>query len=144
MSETKEKSLVPQELEIQIRLGLPIKSLLRLKSISKSWYSLIKSSSFTTRYSQISNARDSNKILCFRKDPIDKIHVISVLDTHNSEKMTDLEWPPFLDEGIENKEDFDRSVSILGPVNGVYCISNSLVERWVGTLVLWNPATKEC
>ena len=50
----------------------------------------------------------------------------------------------FLDEGIENKEDFDRSVSILGPVNGVYCISNSLVERCVGTLVLWNAVTKEC
>lgn len=56
-------------------------------------------------------------------------------------------WPPFLDEGIEEASNgdfhFHRAISMLGPVNGIYCIYHYLVERWVGTLVLWNSATRE-
>ncbi|KAJ8431268.1 hypothetical protein Cgig2_011121 [Carnegiea gigantea] len=71
----------------------------------------------------------NDKILCFQNDPIARTHVILILDDHITAQIVDLEWPPFLDEGIENKECFDRRISVLGPVNGVYCIINGLVER---------------
>ena len=57
-------------------------------------------------------------------------------------------WPPFLEEGwpqlldgVQNKIALCRDISVLGPINGIYCIYYRLVERLVGTLILWKPAT---
>ena len=138
------KPLLPEELKFEILLALPIKSLLRFKSVCKNWHSLIGSSAFVNRYSSISHVKDSGKLICFRRDPDDKkTHLISLIDCQTREKVVDLEWPPFLDEGIEDHEAYERVISVLGPVNGIYCIFNRLIDRWAGTLVLWNPATRE-
>ena len=131
------------ELEIEILLTLYAKSILQVKSISRKRNNLIRSPSFITRYTDICNARNIGKLLCYRKDPHDRAHVISLFDDQAFEKITDLEWPTFIDEGLDNKEEFPRGVNILGPVNGIYCIFNRLIERWLGSLVLWNPTTRE-
>ena len=136
------KSLLPDELKIEILLGLSIKSLLRFKSVCKDWHILIESATFANRYSDISHAKNSNKLICFHRNP-DQVDVVSLIDRQTVEKIIDLEWPPFVDEGIDNKEEYERFINILGPVNGIYCIFSRLLYRWVGTLTLWNPTTRE-
>jgi len=69
---------------------------------------------------------------------------VSLIDRQSNKRLIfDLEWPPFIDEGVDDKEEFDRVINVLGPVNGIYCIFNRLVQRWVGSLVLWNPGIGE-
>ena len=60
----------------------------------------------------------------------------------NNKKIADLEWPPSLN-GVDNEEESNRAISVLGPVNGIYCICNRSADRWAGNLILWNPATKD-
>ncbi|KAK9743163.1 hypothetical protein RND81_03G221200 [Saponaria officinalis] len=121
-----------EELLIEILVQLSVKSLLRFKCICKHWLSVIQSPQL------------SSKLLCFRKDLITKTHVVSVLDRHTLDKLEDLEWPPFLAEvDVDDAENCHRRINIFGPVNGIYCIHRNLVDKWVDTLVLWNPATRE-
>ena len=138
-----EKTLLAEELKIEILLRLSSKSLLRYKSICKNWHSLIERPDLLTRYSYMSQVKNQEKLLCFRQDPIHKAHVVSLIDRQSNKRIFDLEWPPFIDEGVDNKEEFDRVINVLGPVNGIYCIFNRLVQRWVGSLLLWNPGTGE-
>ena len=132
------ESLLPKELHTEILSKLPVKSLFRFKSACSNWYSLIKDPSFIRRYSFSWNPQNDNKILCLCKDPITKTHVISLFNSKNTEKVIELEWPPLiekgwppfleegwpqlLDEGIENKIALCRDISVLGPMNGIYCI----------------------
>ncbi|KAH9625239.1 hypothetical protein KSS87_004520 [Heliosperma pusillum] len=142
---------LPEELLIQILVLLPVKFLLRSKCVCKHWLSVIKSPQFVDYHRHLSETRRSSKLLCYRKDPTTEIHVISALDRHTLEKHEDLQWPPFLEEEGENVEEewFDgpeswlRRIKIFGPVNGIYCIFRTLIRKWVGTLTLWNPATRE-
>ncbi|XP_074321543.1 F-box/kelch-repeat protein At3g23880-like [Silene latifolia] len=143
---------LPDELLILILVLLPIKSLSRFKCVCKHWLSVIQSREFVEQHGRLSETRENNnsKLLCYRKDPTTKTHVISILDRHTLKKLDDLEWPPFLDEeGVENVDwppdetTFLRKIEIFGPVNGIYCIFRSLIDKWVGTLTLWNPTTRE-
>lgn len=61
----------PDDVEVEILLRLPVKSILRFKSVCKRWYSLTGKPSFISRYNQLIRSRKS-KLLCFGKDPITK------------------------------------------------------------------------
>ncbi|KAK9671302.1 hypothetical protein RND81_12G020500 [Saponaria officinalis] len=127
---------LPEELLIEIMVQLPVKTLLRFKCVCKHWLSF---------------GSDIRSVLsptfCHSKPsvyPITKTHVVSVLDRHTLDKLEDLEWPPFLAEvDVDDAENSHRRINIIGPVNGIYCIHRSLVDKWVGTHVPWNPSTRE-
>ncbi|XP_074263421.1 F-box/kelch-repeat protein At3g23880-like isoform X2 [Silene latifolia] len=160
------KMKLPEELVILILVLLPVKSLLRLKCVCKHWLSVIQSRHFIESHYRLSDTR-RDRFLCYSKHPVTKTYVISVVDRHTFEELEDLEWPPFFqeegveypewpcldenpkwppfwkEEGIELNEISHRRIKIFGPVNGIYCIFRSLIDKWVGTLTLWNPATRE-
>jgi len=54
---------LPHELIAQILVRLPVKSLIRFKSISKSWFSLISNPSFANSQFQITTATHTRRIL---------------------------------------------------------------------------------
>ncbi|XP_074263417.1 F-box/kelch-repeat protein At3g23880-like [Silene latifolia] len=150
---------LPDELLILIFVLLPVKSLLLFKCVCKHWLSVIQSPQFVEYHCRLSETRSGAKLLCYRKDPVTETYVISIVDRHTLGKLEDLEWPPFLEEegldedvewpplvveeGYTGPTSFLRRIKIFGPVNGIYCIFRSLIDRWVGTLTLWNPATRE-
>ncbi|KNA05642.1 hypothetical protein SOVF_188480 [Spinacia oleracea] len=132
-------SCLPEDIVIEILVKLPVKSLLRFKSVCKRWNSLIKTTSFIIRYNSPSRRHNNSKLLCFREDPITQTHVVSLHDHKTLEKIQDLEFPSFIDD---DSVPFDKDIQIFGPVNnGIYCINDRL-NLWGGTLILWNPCTK--
>ena len=118
-------SSLPKELESEILLRLSVKSLFRFKTVCKNWQSLIRSPLFKTRYSHKSNDKDNSKLLCTREDSSTQTHVVLIIDGQIASKITELEWPPFLDEAIQNEELFKRRINILGPVNGTIAYSTN-------------------
>ncbi|KAI3930854.1 hypothetical protein MKW92_012096, partial [Papaver armeniacum] len=49
--------LLPNDVFLEILMCLPVKSLLRFKSVCKSWYALIKSSDFIHRHANMIDSK---------------------------------------------------------------------------------------
>ena len=60
--DTKKKNLLPHELMVEILLRLPVKSLIRFKSVSKPWRSLISDTHFTKSHLDLA-AAPTNRFL---------------------------------------------------------------------------------
>uniref|UniRef100_A0A7N2LSR2 F-box domain-containing protein n=1 Tax=Quercus lobata TaxID=97700 RepID=A0A7N2LSR2_QUELO len=59
---------LPPEVIGEILLGLPVKSVLRFRSVCKTWYSLISNSRFANVYLARSNQRPSPYFLFGRRE----------------------------------------------------------------------------
>jgi F-box interacting protein len=116
---------LPEELIIEILLYLPIKTLLRFKSVSKNWYAILKSMSFannhlthTTNQANLLTHRLINDTRTFAFD----IFPNEALDSSYQDRY--MQWAA-------------PSNAVIGPVNGVFCLFNG----W-DRVALWNPATR--
>ncbi|KAL5724177.1 hypothetical protein ACHQM5_007469 [Ranunculus cassubicifolius] len=114
---------LPFDLITNILTRLPPKSLLRFKSVSKPWYSLITHPNFIKSQINHSNSVNipANIILrgCF----------LYSLTTNPPHKSLELDYPYKTNDG---------GVEILGSCNGLLCISTQ-----DDVICLWNPSTQE-
>ncbi|CAN1250672.1 F-box/kelch-repeat protein At3g06240 [Linum perenne] len=119
------KSL-PEEIVIDILTRLPIKSILRFKSVSKLWSTLSTNPHFTAAHLRRSSS--TNPLFIVQHDTPGDFRT-SIFDANFTVLQHDLPMP-------ENRLDYG-SPSILGSCNGLLCI-----EFCSDYILLWNPATK--
>ncbi|XP_076891823.1 F-box/kelch-repeat protein At3g23880-like [Bidens hawaiensis] len=129
------------EIIVQILLKLPVDSLLRCKSVCKSWYSLISDPHFVKSHLAISTTNINRHRLIYstnskgysrsiRTPKIIKFKTCSLRDVMygNSINALELDYPsehPF------------RNVWVGGSCNGLLCMNVGN-----GVLFIWNPSTR--
>ncbi|XP_058007992.1 F-box protein CPR1-like [Hevea brasiliensis] len=130
-----------QKLLTEILSRLPVKSLLKCRCVSKSWYSLITNPSFIAHHLEKTAPRNSG-LLIFRYS------TTAELDTESDNERYFL----YPDEGFpENPvEELDcpfkgvkRFVNILGSCNGVFCLSDNVGGINTYRAALWNPSVRK-
>ncbi|XP_075524225.1 F-box/kelch-repeat protein At3g23880-like [Primulina tabacum] len=120
---------LPQDLITDILSRLSVKSLLRLRCVSKSWLSLISSPEFQTNYLEVSTTRRRRLVFgSATKLYTWPLHGISYED------------PP-VDDAPCDFTDVHRyhSIHIVGSCNGLVC----LVNLHTGHIFVWNPAIRK-
>ncbi|KAJ9174543.1 hypothetical protein P3X46_013179 [Hevea brasiliensis] len=141
--EKKEKmsDRLSQKLLTEILSRLPVKSLLKCRCVSKSWYSLITNPSFIAHHLEKTAPRNSG-LLFFRYS------TTAELDTESDNERYFL----YPDEGFpENPvEELDcpfkgvkRFVNIVGSCNGVFCLSDNVGGINTYRAALWNPSVRK-
>jgi hypothetical protein len=75
---------IPSELIVEILLRLPVKSLIRFKSICKPWFSLISQHNFANSHFQITAATHTSRILTISRTLPLKIQSIDFEIKHHS------------------------------------------------------------
>ncbi|XVF83901.1 hypothetical protein PTKIN_Ptkin16aG0531200 [Pterospermum kingtungense] len=124
----------PVDILIEILLKLPVKSILRFKSVAKTWNHLFENPSFVSQHHSISK---KSKLLVFcvwgnRAWPIRSISIRSFVDGdlvsyHDLGQQLPSDFAPM-------NYSFDICID-----NGLFC----LLDRRNSVLTLWNPATRE-
>lgn len=140
-----------EDVIVEIVLRLPVKSLLRFRTVSKSWYGYISSRDFIQMHRQqphhekllrVSDRgpRDTPTISFFSLDQktttiivdeeIDEIEEINFeLSSSSSSVVIDLPFPFSPDD----------EVRIVGSCNGLLCVHFNRSS----SIILWNPATRK-
>nr|BAQ18942.1 S7-locus linked F-box protein 1 [Petunia x hybrida] len=127
----------PEDVLIYILCKFRVKSLLRFKGVSRTWYSLVQSSTFINLHlNRTTTTRDEFIIFSrsVRKEPNGFRNVLSILSSDNDDDLNpvfpDLD-PPYLtftEYYVYNK--------LVGPCNGLIALTDFEV------IVLFNPATR--
>ncbi|XP_074326666.1 F-box/kelch-repeat protein At3g06240-like [Apium graveolens] len=129
-----------EDLLTEILIKLPVESLLRCKSVSKPWLSLISNPNFVK--SHINRTAGTDKTLLVHES--ESASTISLVNIDSRELPVPLRFP-FSTGDIILETTFD----IIGSYNGVVCVSvnyrpdhrYSFVNNKT-SVYLWNPATK--
>ncbi|XP_024036160.1 F-box protein CPR1-like [Citrus clementina] len=119
--------LMPEDVRLEILSRLPVKSLMRLRCVCKSWYALIENPKFISKH--LENFNDENAHLMISYQVYDDNGPNSVTSLFKDKTLVDLSY-----------ENIHRPISreLLGPYDGIFCLCDG------GLITLWNPATKEC
>ncbi|XP_074278767.1 F-box/kelch-repeat protein At3g06240-like [Silene latifolia] len=120
------ESIFPDEIMIEILLRLPVKSILRCKTLSKHHYSLIHSQFFIRRHLSLGRLNDQS-IISPIQDSVrlfDRRGHIEVLETS----------PTIFDESSNYYGDV-----VCDPVEGLYLVIDPMKDRFA----VWNPSTRE-
>ncbi|XP_060176429.1 F-box/kelch-repeat protein At3g23880-like [Lycium barbarum] len=120
----------------EILSRLPVKSLLRFKSVSKSWFSLICSPEFIKSHLSLSAKNNNTDYTNYRvmlriaqpEFNLKDCSLKSLLHDESVIEESDLDYP---------MKDSSISFLIEGSVNGLICLVRGAEE-----LVLWNPSIK--
>ncbi|TKY46612.1 F-box protein [Spatholobus suberectus] len=120
-----------QDLVEDILERLPAKSLVRFKSVARSWNALFKTNSFIRRHSQRQNGSDERLMIVHADPYVTPTHVVTLLSFSH---RTLLHLP-------ESQHSFlpyvDHYFVYFYHCNGVICFSIN------SKITLWNPATRE-
>ncbi|XP_074314536.1 F-box/kelch-repeat protein At3g23880-like [Silene latifolia] len=115
---------------------LPVKSLIRFKTVCKFWLSIISSSEFQQSHFKFSSLRPRFVIL--NKDPcLEQQFKLQLLPCDKNDNVGDLA-----------RLDLDQnwvftSLDIAGSCNGLLCLYLK-VGKMYGNFCVWNPATHQC
>ncbi|MCL7042531.1 hypothetical protein MKW94_027489 [Papaver nudicaule] len=146
--------VLPEDLLIEILLWLPVVSLLRFKTVCKSWRATIESSDFIHRHATFENSSDNlgNFIFQSRHGPFFfnfKPHFFSLSPSSRGERQwvyKHIGVPPHLAQAeVEaeaeemSPEELPFKVKMVGSCHGIICLH----EVQPRSIVLWNPATKK-
>ncbi|GFS30487.1 hypothetical protein Acr_00g0012160 [Actinidia rufa] len=119
---------LPQDLLMEILSRLPVKSLLRLKSVSKYWFSLIQNPSFIHLHHNCSKKKDCLVVMRHRNDCDGNLILSSVPDKTPTHDL----FESF--EGLNLKD-----VNLIASSNGLFFLAHFYKPKFV----ICNPATKE-
>ncbi|KAI9087036.1 hypothetical protein K1719_030997 [Acacia pycnantha] len=124
------------DLMIEIIVRLPVKSLLRFKCVTKSWYALITDSSFISKQLELSNSILKKRLpkLILQSPYHNSPPSISLISNREQPHIVQDQELPFPKENL-------KWISIYGQCNGIFCLSGGY-ERNVRHIILWNPSTK--
>ncbi|KAE8021744.1 hypothetical protein FH972_007609 [Carpinus fangiana] len=132
---------LPEDLSMEILSRLPVKSLMRCKCVSKSWYALVTNPSFITKHLKISHNLNRGAAILRLGGGLDQLS-LSTLSNETLEVSGDVDLSQWFQDEVS-------MVSMFGPCNGILCLSVYLRKKRDGhsdfesRLVLWNPATRE-
>ncbi|KAJ0691628.1 putative F-box domain-containing protein [Helianthus annuus] len=116
---------VPFEIQEEIIKRLPVKSLIRFQSVSKSWKSLIESSDFITHYRS-----DQQHLLVYLPRYGSEQNYVSIVDDNTfPEQRVSVTLPPLVK--------MLKGYRILGSSHGLLCLYNN------GRVVIWNPSIRK-
>ncbi|KAK3015961.1 hypothetical protein RJ639_007074 [Escallonia herrerae] len=122
---------LPEDVVTEILLLLPVKSLLRCKSVCKSWYTLITKPSFTTAHLNCNAALKRNDcILIKRFLQESNKSVLSIL----SNEISSDDQVPSTEIIIPHSNHF---LQMLGPSNGIACLTDHC------DIILCNPSIRD-
>ncbi|KAJ0647118.1 putative F-box domain-containing protein [Helianthus annuus] len=116
---------VPFEIQEEIIKHLPVKSLIRFRSVSKSWKSLIDSSNFITHYT----SQQQHLLVYIRRYGSEAKYVSIVDDNTFPEQRVSVTLPPL----VKMLESYRK----IGSSHGLLCLYND------GKLVIWNPSIRK-
>ena len=120
---------LPDEVLIEILHRLSVKSLIRLRCVSKSWKSLITNPAFIDSHltHSLSLPSNSNKLIVI--DDSDCRHYKFIHDDNNNDssfhQFQNVEFP------------LTSSFNLIGSVNGLFCLFED--KRFI----LWNPCIRK-
>uniref|UniRef100_A0A7N2L8U9 F-box domain-containing protein n=1 Tax=Quercus lobata TaxID=97700 RepID=A0A7N2L8U9_QUELO len=118
---------LPVEIIEEILVRQPAKSLMRFRSVCKTWYSLISNSRFATAHLARSNQRPSPYFLFDQRGCRGNLR----FSLHGNPAIDSSDFPEF----HTPYEDRYANFKIVGSVNGLIClVANS------GNFILWNPS----
>jgi F-box interacting protein len=127
---------LPEDLSMEILSRLPVKSLMRCKCVSKSWYALVTNPSFISKHLKISHNLNRGAAIIRHGGGLDQLR-LSTLSNETLEVSADVDLSKWFQDEVS-------MVSMFGPCNGILCLSCALwKKRDYDRLVLWNPATRE-
>ncbi|KAL1558848.1 hypothetical protein AAHA92_09263 [Salvia divinorum] len=138
---------IPQNVITEILLRLPVKSLLRFKSVSKKWLYLISSSDFVKAHLKVStknNVHTHDKLIFGSNTfPFD-LYTCSLHTAIEGSNVSDPIYPTTSESIPFDRVRFDctfaepdDSIWIVGSCNGLVCVAVSAYS-----VVLWNPTTR--
>ncbi|XP_069148648.1 F-box protein CPR1-like [Solanum lycopersicum] len=124
---------IPNDIIIDILTKLPVKSLLRLKGICRSWYSLIKDEKFVKQHHDTHKNRQKYFIIS-RGHEIFHHYTMDVPQVVDSTRIVSLIEPPIrIDQSLKVYPNIQYFSS-----NGILFITYSH-----DIIVMWNPSTRE-
>ncbi|CAK8564702.1 unnamed protein product [Lathyrus sativus] len=121
---------LPIDLVGEIFCRLPVKLLLQLRCMCKSWNSLISDRNFTRKHLSLSTTRRLH-YACYNYEPHELIHNSYPLESVLTNIPTKFKGRRNLFNRIYN--------SIVGSCDGLLC----LADRSKGLVILWNPCFKK-
>lgn len=139
-------SCFTDDLWTEVLLRLPIRSLLRFKSVSKSWLSIISSHRFAKSHLATADIDDQNLIVHQEPADVDEEKEVdgsfALFHLGSGRTFHDLKFP--YSQGEYPSEDIFST--LIGSDCGIVCVSVDL-SNWPVTkkkfdIYLWNPATK--
>ena len=121
----------PEDVVVEILSRLPVKSLIRLRCVCKSWYALIKNTNFISKHLK-SDVNTRLLIIYAKEDDTDE---------HSYPKEYICLFP---DETLEDLslQDLSTQEPVLGSFKGLYC-GIVFIEGIDHRITLWNIATQE-
>lgn len=127
---------LPPELIVDILSMLPSKSLLRFRSVCKSWRSLISSSDFSlTHFHNFNQQNSRNLVRCCLWTEKKEAYTVHFNDQHLT-LDTPIEFPFNL-----HRDDYGTIFfTMIGCCNGVVCLYNERSKR--NEILLWNPSIR--
>ncbi|XP_057486039.1 F-box/kelch-repeat protein At3g23880-like [Actinidia eriantha] len=133
--ESFELPLLPPELIVEILLFLPVKSLIRFKSVCKSWQTMISKPQFAKKHLSLATKDDIiNPWRIIIRYPYHDLKSCSLHSIFHEPQsyVVDLDYP---------LKRLRRDVRIVGSCDGLVCIS--FFENLIDIIYIWNPSTRE-
>ncbi|XP_073030499.1 F-box/kelch-repeat protein At3g06240-like [Primulina eburnea] len=134
---------LPEDVLIEILIRLPVKSIVKLRCVSRTWRDLIRSPIFINRYQ---NRERKQSVLLVKRYTKRQTEDEAILSFHNPD-FPELLVSPYLSIPVLNDLDFPTRicsnfrgyfhVPIYGPCNGLVCIPVDNI------IFLCNPALRE-
>ncbi|XP_074284054.1 F-box/kelch-repeat protein At2g43270-like [Silene latifolia] len=138
---SKKKHMIPQQSYLhndliieEIFTKLPVKSVLRFKSVSKQWYSTLSSSDFA-------NAHLIKSPFSHPSAPVNTLFIMDGTSCYVFSYDDDQIFCNFEDNLIELNLGFsveEDNLELTGSCNGLICLTSPSAEYFI----LWNPATR--
>ncbi|KAK6930061.1 F-box domain [Dillenia turbinata] len=124
---------LPEEIILEILYRLPVKSLLRFRSVSKRWLFLISNPDFIHSHLKHSQMQlDRLRILVSVFDGNDIKSSSMPLSIEKVAAMEKLNFP-YISETIQ--------IKLMGSCNGLLCLIDRYTEA---DIYMWNPCTSDC
>ncbi|GMI79455.1 CONSTITUTIVE EXPRESSER OF PR GENES 1, CONSTITUTIVE EXPRESSER OF PR GENES 30 [Hibiscus trionum] len=120
---------MPEEVILKILNRLPVKSLLRFRSVCKSWNTLISHPSFISAHLQASLSNNNTPFLLLKYRKNGKYGYFLHYDIDGFEEFKQLQFSPFRHAAV---------YSVVGSCNGLIC-----VLLYDMNFVLWNPSIQK-
>ncbi|KAM7503254.1 hypothetical protein LguiB_002158 [Lonicera macranthoides] len=128
---------LPRDIIIDILTRLPVRSVLRFKSVCRSWYVILSNPNFTSKHFKnrtILNNRHEDRCFLFTRNYSDDdiINGITFLSNDKAINVPIKLEIPFLRKS--------KPLRVSGTCNGLVCLS---ILPLGSIILLWNPATRE-
>ncbi|KAL3628834.1 hypothetical protein CASFOL_027880 [Castilleja foliolosa] len=120
--------IFPEEIMLCILTRLPVRSILRLKSVCKPWHCLFSTPQFIKMHQGQFSNDPQNQSVIFYEAKAGTMYLLNIIEPNENKKPTSILYP----------ENFN--MEIVGCCNGLFCLGS---PGSLGLGVdLWNPALK--